>query len=211
MEYLLNHSDLCALIYSGQYEKALHIFKETYEVKLTKVCITHCKLYLSSLNQSLYNYILLKENVSVHRCCLVNHQKINFCCSLEEIYTIGREILTSYSFCQEYLIEKYKNPHIKEALIYIHEHLTLPLSLEEIAEHINISPNYLCHLFKLHTNRTIKDYINLRRIVLAKKLLRETHLTLEEVSIRCGYNNYSYFCRQFKQHTNTSPYSFRKT
>ena len=210
MEYLLNHSDLCAFVYSGQYQKSLIIFQQKYEQYLTKVCIAHSKLYLSSLNQSLYNYILIHDKVSLHRCCLENHQKINVCVSQCQIYELGESILTSYSFCTEYLIEKYKNPSIKKALMFIHEHLTSDLVLEELASFINISPTYLCTLFKAETGYTIKDYIHLRRIALAKKLLSETVLSLDEIAIRCGYNSYSYFCRQFKGHTNTSPANFRR-
>ena len=94
--------------------------------------------------------------------------------------------------------------------MFIHEHLTMNLSLAQIASFINISPTYLCTLFKSQTGYTIKDYIHLRRSVLAKKLILETILPLEEITIRCGYNNYSYFCRQFKYHMKTSPVSFRK-
>lgn len=210
MEYLLNHADICALIYSGQHQRALDSFHQNYTVHLTKVCIAHCKLYLSSLNQSLYNYILIHEKVSLHRCCLENHQKINFCGSLSQVYELGKSILSSYSFCTEYLIEKHENPTIKKALMFIHEHLTMNLSLEQIANFINISPTYLCTLFKTQTGYTIKDYIHFRRSVLAKKLLQETSLPLEEIATRCGYNSYSYFSRQFKLHMKVTPTAFRR-
>ncbi len=75
--------------------------------------------------------------------------------------------------------------------MFIHEHLTMNLSLAQTASFINISPTYLCTLFKSQTGYTIKDYIHLRRSVLAKKLILETILPLEEIAIRCGYNNYS--------------------
>lgn len=210
MEYLLNHADICALIYSGQYQKALDSFHQNYTEHLTKVCIAHCKLYLSSLNQSLYNYILIQEKVSLHRCCLENHQKINFCGSLSQVYELGNTILTSYSFCSDYLIEKYQNPSIKKALMFIHEHLTTDLSLEQLANFISISPTYLCTLFKAETGYTIKDYIHFRRCILAKRLILETSLSLEEIAIRCGYNSYSYFSRQFKLHMKVTPTTLRK-
>lgn len=210
MEYLLNHADICALIYSGQHQKAIDVFDENYNKYLTKVCIAHCKLYLSSLNQSLYNYILIQEKVSLHRCCLENHQKINFCGSLSQVYELGNAILTSYSFCSDYLIEKYQNPSIKKALMFIHEHLTKNICLEQLANFINISPTYLCTLFKAETGYTIVDYIHFRRSVLAKRLILETTLPLEEISIRCGYNSYSYFSRQFKLHMKVTPTTLRK-
>lgn len=211
MEYLLNHSNLCALIYSGQYQEALRVFENHYTNRLQNTCLAHLKLYLSSLNQSIYSYILFQEKVSLHRCCLENHQKVMLCSSASYAKELGKEILRSYSFCQEYLFEKYENPHIKEALFYIHSYLTHDLQLEDIARHVNLSVAYLCTLFKEHTGKTITDYIHLRRITLAKKLLRETELSLDEVSIRCGYNSYSYFSRQFKKYAKSSPNEFMKS
>lgn len=210
MEHLLNHSNLCALIYSGQFHEALDVFEMHYQDKLQNACLAHFKLYLSSLNQSIYCYILFQEKVSLHRCCLENHQKITLCASDSHAKELGKEILTSYSFCHEYLFEKYKNPHVKEALFYIHTHLTCDLQLEDIANHVNLSVAYLCTLFKEHTGKTITDYIHIRRTTLAKKLLCETGLSLEEISIRCGYNSYSYFSRQFKKYTQFSPNEFMK-
>lgn len=61
MEYLLNHSNLCVLIYSGQYQEALRAFENHYIDRLQNACLAHLKLYLSSLNQSisLNPYLLL--------------------------------------------------------------------------------------------------------------------------------------------------------
>lgn len=210
MEYLLNHSDICSLIYSGYHLEAVSAFNALYDKQLKIICMAHFKVFLISLNQSIYNYILFRENVSLHKCCLDNYQKINLCCSTEKAYELGIEILTSYSFCQEYLIEKYDNPHIKEALLYIHKHLTHSIQLEDVASAINLSPPYLCTLFKSHTGSNLTDYIHKRRIALAKKLLQEPSLSLEEVSIRCGYNSYSYFCRQFKKYMSCSPNAYQK-
>lgn len=87
---------------------------------------------MHSLNLSIYNYILIKEKVSLHRCCHENEQRIGRDASSHNFYDIGDEVLLAYGNCSEYLIEKHKNKHVRKAVAYIHSNLGEALSLEEV-------------------------------------------------------------------------------
>lgn len=90
---------------------------------------------------------------------------------------------------------------------YIDEHLKEDLSLEELAREAHFSTAYLCRVFKKHTGTTLKQYINQKRIGLAKQLLLENvlpHTACQEI----GFNNYSYFYKTFKSITGLSPSEF---
>lgn len=96
---------------------------------------------------------------------------------------------------------------VSSLISYIDEHLKEDLSLEELAREAHFSTAYLCRVFKKHTGTTLKQYINQKRIGLAKQLLLENvlpHTACQET----GFNNYSYFYKTFKSITGLSPSEF---
>ena len=54
------------------------------------------------------------------------------------------------------------------------------------------------------------SYINDYRIKQAIHLLKETELTIMEISLECGFNNLGNFLKEFRKHTNTTPLKYRK-
>jgi AraC-like DNA-binding protein len=94
----------------------------------------------------------------------------------------------------------------EDARRYIEEHLTeSTLCADEVAESLGISTNYLRNLFKRHIGDSVYDYINTRRVDLAKERLRSGDLSVKAVVERCGFSNYTYFFTVFKKHTGTTP------
>ena len=90
-------------------------------------------------------------------------------------------------------------------LDYIDEHLTEQLTTKEVSEKFGYSKSYFCRLFKLQTGLSFLDYCRTLRLERSKKLLNEKGSTANEVSIRCGFRNYSYFSRIFKKKYSVSP------
>jgi AraC-like DNA-binding protein len=66
-----------------------------------------------------------------------------------------------------------------------------------------------CRYFKRKTKKKFTEFVNETRIMHAQKLLSESDKTISEVAFECGYENTSYFNRQFKLCCNTSPSVFR--
>lgn len=207
-EFLVNHHELYTLLYNGNYNVALNLFLEHCK-QLEQYSIQQIRLYLSSLNHGIYNYILLKEQISLHECCIKNNHLLLHCSSIN-FTTIGESILTNYAYCREYLIEKHDNEHIKKALTYIHNHLSESLTLQSVCEAINLNHCYLCDLFRREVNMTFSEYILQQRISLAKQLLRNTNLSMNHIAIRCGFNSTSYFCTCFKKVEGVTPSSIKR-
>lgn len=65
-------------------------------------------------------------------------------------------------------------------------------------------------LFKKHTGYTIGEFLTIKRIHHAKKLLRETQLKISEVCYQSGFNDGSHFAKVFKSHEKLTPHAFRK-
>lgn len=93
---------------------------------------------------------------------------------------------------------------------YLDEHYTKKFSLDELAEEFYISKYYLCREFKNLYGITLNHYVIAKRITLAKKLLRFSPYTLEEIASECGFYDASYFNKQFKKSEGISASDFRK-
>jgi len=83
------------------------------------------------------------------------------------------------------------------------------LSLEAVADHLKITPNYLSRLLKAATGRSFVNYLCHLRMEKAKVLLEDPRLRIAEVADRVGYRDQNYFCRHFKTVTGRTPKSWR--
>lgn len=98
-----------------------------------------------------------------------------------------------------------------KAIRYIVAHYTEQISLQSVAEHLNISRTYLSHLFanKLYIN--FRRYVNSVRINKARDLLREESLSITDICYRCGYNNARTFNRAFAHECGIPPNEYRRS
>lgn len=83
------------------------------------------------------------------------------------------------------------------------------LSLERVAESLNLSPAYLSSVIKKDTNLNFITHVRNKRIESAKKLLVNSNLPVYEVSLKVGYNDVKYFIRVFKKETGHTPSRYR--
>jgi len=84
-----------------------------------------------------------------------------------------------------------------------------PLSVSEYADMLHVTANYLNKTVKLHTHRTAIDWIEIARLNLAKKLLKDPTVPIVEVASRVGLEDQSYFSRFFKKKMGVTPTQFR--
>ncbi|SDB29178.1 response regulator [Eubacterium oxidoreducens] len=101
------------------------------------------------------------------------------------------------------------NKIIADALAYMEENYKENLSLQNVADAIGISKNYLSNLFKKELDITFVNYLTGLRIERAKELLKEGSLKMYEVAEAVGYNDYAYFSQIFKKHTGVTLSAFR--
>lgn len=89
------------------------------------------------------------------------------------------------------------NEHTKKAVVYIRRHLSEPLTLDAIADHVGISKYHLAHQFKVFTGKTVVQTVNLMRCTEAQWLM-EDGMSVSAAAASCGFENLSYFTRTFK-------------
>ncbi|MGI8257449.1 response regulator [Blautia wexlerae] len=83
-------------------------------------------------------------------------------------------------------------------------------NINTIANALYLTPAYFSRVFKRKMGMTCIDFIKNYRINLAKELLQNTDLSIQQISEKTGYATVYYFSQQFKQVTGESPGSFRK-
>ncbi|RCW51756.1 response regulator transcription factor [Paenibacillus prosopidis] len=86
----------------------------------------------------------------------------------------------------------------------------LPITVEDIAKEVYLSPNYVRSIFKEKTGETILDYLTRIRMGHASKLLKDRSLKVREIAHKVGYENVSYFCSVFQRHKGSTPNEYRK-
>lgn len=120
-------------------------------------------------------------------------------------------LMTLDTFREKYEADtsQISNKKVKEILLYIRDHFNQEISIQHLANHFYLSPNYLCQLFKKEVGETIVEHISRLRIECACKLLVETDLSIYQIGEKCGFHDYFYFTRIFKRHLKMTPTQYR--
>ena len=93
----------------------------------------------------------------------------------------------------------------------IESHLSDPLNVDDLAEQLHITPQYLLDDQDIYIPEYDSSYISVLRISRAKELLiSRPYTTLDGIAALCGYRDVSYFISVFRQQTGTTPKQFRK-
>ncbi|MDR2648799.1 MAG: response regulator [Clostridiales bacterium] len=74
-----------------------------------------------------------------------------------------------------------------------------------ISDYMNLSPTYICHLFKDTTGNTLGNYLVNLRMKKAEEMIKDPHYKVKDVARMVGYRNGNYFSYQFKKHMGYSP------
>ena len=117
-------------------------------------------------------------------------------------------------------IQKYKNKFdnkfdkskdITEKIMeFIDQNYMFEISITNLSEKFNLTPNYISSLFHKKTKMRILDYIAKVRISKAQSLLIETDLNVKDISEAVGYRSTRYFTNLFKSSTGETPSEYRK-
>lgn len=83
-------------------------------------------------------------------------------------------------------------------------------SVDEICYNMAISRTYFHRLYYKAFGTTYRQDVIYSRILYACELLKNTDLSISEISEKCGYDSDSYFMKQFRQHCNCTPSEYRK-
>lgn len=129
------------------------------------------------------------------------------CSSIHELKAWVPEILTIYTSCLSNT-ESY-SAAVTKVISYIRTHLYEDMNRNTLAAGVYLNPDYLSHTFKNETGQSLINFIIEERIAEAKRLLTQNEMSIRDIAITCGFQNISYFSRQFKKSTGITPREFR--
>ncbi|MFC4601216.1 helix-turn-helix domain-containing protein [Cohnella hongkongensis] len=99
---------------------------------------------------------------------------------------------------------------MKDVLHYIAAHPGADLSLAALAKHASVTGAHFSRVFKQITGMNLTDYVNAKRIVLAKERLLVSDDNVSLIAERCGFESLPHFHRVFKKLTGTTPANYRR-
>lgn len=101
------------------------------------------------------------------------------------------------------------NQIVSGAIRLIKQRFTENLTLDDVADELNVSLFYLSKLFRKHTGISFTEYLTQLRVSCAKNLLEGGELSVKEVAYAAGFNSQSYFSKIFKKYTGIAPSEYR--
>ncbi|MEM9896925.1 MAG: helix-turn-helix transcriptional regulator [Bacteroidota bacterium] len=84
-------------------------------------------------------------------------------------------------------------------------------TVNEVADNLNVSPNYLSNVLKLHSGLNTQQHIHAKLIAKAKEQLSTTNLSVSQIAYSLGFEHSQSFSRLFKNKANISPLEFRRS
>ncbi len=99
---------------------------------------------------------------------------------------------------------------VRNVILYIDADLSADLSLKKMAERNGVSAGYLSACFKNETGKNFVDYVNSKRMDMAKHLLKTTRLQVQTIAQHCGFLDIQYFSKVFKKYVNVTPRQYRE-
>ena len=104
-----------------------------------------------------------------------------------------------------------KSPRITRAIKKMEEHIEVPLSIDDVARSVCISQRQLERDFKDVVGMKVADYYKSMRVSAARRLVRETRLSIAEISIRCGFGSPVSLIRSYRKFYNCTPSEDRRS
>ena len=166
-------------------------------------------MWIRILNLLLHHYERRGRNAAEIEKMLQNYNLLDRIQSLQEI---RQKIMEMVMECvsTESVADANTRSKIQMAIGYIQEHFAENLTVNVLAEHYGMSPNYFSSMFKKEMSRSAVNYITELRINQARELLYHSELSVVDISKKVGYEDSQYFFRVFKKYLGMTPLQYRE-
>ncbi|WP_404330155.1 response regulator [Mesobacillus maritimus] len=214
-QLLTEKEDSQGITYSYDLEKKL---LEAVTSGLVDGVPVHYKKYIDSLVAYSKNTKEMEEKVSEFL-VLLSRQIIDSGISItvnknlaesNSVFKLQEELMSIANYIHSMYYSQSKDI-MAIAKEYIADHFDKAITLEEVAEVVNLSPQYFSKTFKERAGSSFIDYLTELRVKRAKELIRSRQKSVKEVCFHVGYKDPNYFSRVFKKYTGTSPSDYRQS
>lgn len=105
----------------------------------------------------------------------------------------------------------YESRYTPKVLKFIEDNYNHKISIDTIADVLEVSANYLSKKFKEDTKHTFNDFLNKFRIQKALEFMYDSDMKIYEIAEKVGYSEYKYFSAVFKNYLHHSPSEFMQS
>lgn len=134
---------------------------------------------------------------------LINHEK-----NLEDLCYLLQNVVECFMDTMFHESDK-GNYHIRQALQFMAENYAQQITLEMVAEHVELSPSYFSTLFRRTTGVSFRSHLCQIRVEESKHLLLHTRYSLSDIAVAVGFTDQSYYCKVFKRIVGITPGKYR--
>ncbi|KAA1247152.1 AraC family transcriptional regulator [Aquimarina sp. RZ0] len=107
-------------------------------------------------------------------------------------------------------INKNSLERVSKVFEYINTNYAKKIRSETLAKQLGLTPNSFCRMFKSATDMNFIHFLNEFRIKKAQEFFENKNIPIIEVVYKSGFNDPSYFCKQFKKYTGVNPSTYIK-
>ena len=126
-----------------------------------------------------------------------------------DMINLIKTTLETYAYIVSVSYNGTYSKHINSIINYIQANYNKALTLEILAEHVQLNPSYLSNLIKRETNSSLNDIINNIRIEKGKFLLINSNMTIHQIAQAVGFNYQNYFSAVFRKFVGITPKEYR--
>lgn len=134
--------------------------------------------------------------------------------SMETAEEMKRYLVDQYQTLQRLIIQTNKlagcGEVVREAVRYIEQNYRRRISLADVSRELSVSPSYLSRIFKKDMGVNIVNYVNQIKMEKARELMSEGKLSMNEIALELGIQNYNYFYTLFKEIYGITPSDYVK-
>lgn len=187
----------------GSGERVIWLIQDKIWKKHTKTKFTATSFHINSLAKELVFFLLIHQKSEGSR---------YFISALIEalVESLSREQRGRHALFSDHIEGKVTDERVKKAIHFIEREIA-DISLSKIANESGLSLRNFNRLFLQQIGMTPKNYLILRRIEKAKRLLRETKMTVTDISLEVGYSSLSKFIETFKKGVGFLPSDYRSS
>ena len=179
-------------------------FRRTFpsvDLALDKIVVVDRRIYTAGATTAY-------QNLCLELLKLLAGQDLMMACARLMLVDINRQSQIPYSSIQ--MVRQHHDSMVTGAQEWIEKNLVQNINLEQLAEQFSVSRRTFIRRFKAATGKTPAVYIQSLRLEAAKRLLESSHLTVDAIVEKVGYQDTSSFRRLFDREVGLSPRAYRE-
>lgn len=137
-------------------------------------------------------------------------QKIERYAYTKELWNVYMNMIIDFSTLAKKRCYRDYPAWVRHSIDYIHKHLHTVITLDDIAEHVGLTPAYVSVQFKKLLGVSLVDFIYQQKLEEAKYLLEFSEISLTQIAYTLAFTTQSYFSRCFKKYIGMSPLTYRR-